>query len=917
MKYTLITILLFISSLLLAQESDVIKGKIIDKSTGEPMIGATVIIKGTTIGTATDLDGNFEFALPEDTKFPITLEVAFLGFQTISLDVASKNTPLNIELEEGALNLGDEVVVTASRVSERITQSVSSIQKINATQILNSTSGNFYQSIGNLKEIDVTTSSAGFQVINTRGFNTTAPVRIVQFIDGMDNQAPGLNFSVGNLVGASEIDLESIEIISGASSALYGPNAFQGVIAMKSKNPFDFKGLQVKVKGGTRGLFDGQIRYANSFGKREGAKDKFGYKFNVSYFRQKDWEANDPIANNYGDISTKVNVSSIVRKLQYSEDTAISNKFIKLNTYLDFFPVGFPGTIEITAPGYLETDVSENTSQSLKASAGLYWNMTKDFQLGYDYKFGRGSAVYQGSNRYAIKNIMMQQHKVELAGKGLMLKYYNTIEDAGDSYDMVFTAINIAKDGIGDFVSNYISDYFGKLSETNNNFKDEPTQANVDAAKQFALEQAYSKSFYKPDSPEFKEAFGRITTDPDLKTGSLFYDKSSLHHVEGAYNYDLKHASLLFGASYRMFIPNSRGTIFRDTLREDGTYEKLNTWETGAYGQATINLFKNHLKLIGSMRVDKNMNFDLQLSPRISAVFNYNKHTLRVSGQSAFRSPTLQNQYILLDIGPLLLQGNLDGNTNVYDLESVKEFQKKAEEEFIIDTTLLKTVTIDPLKQEQVKSIEVGYRAQLFNNLYLDANGYFNIYSNFIGDIRLIQPNMPAQAGLQSGVNAVLNNEYRAIQTPTNAKEEVRSFGAAIGLTYYIWKNLNVTVNYTFSDLNTENLTDPIIPGFNTPKHKFNIGVSGTKLWKGLGFGVNFKWSDNYLWESPFGTGDIPAYHTMDIQLNYELDKYFTFQIGGSNIYNHKYRTAYGSPLLGSIGYASVLFDLERNGKKK
>jgi iron complex outermembrane receptor protein len=87
MKYTLITILLFISSLLLAQESDVIKGKIIDKSTGEPMIGATVIIKGTTIGTATDLDGNFEFALPEDTKFPITLEVAFLGFQTISLEM--------------------------------------------------------------------------------------------------------------------------------------------------------------------------------------------------------------------------------------------------------------------------------------------------------------------------------------------------------------------------------------------------------------------------------------------------------------------------------------------------------------------------------------------------------------------------------------------------------------------------------------------------------------------------------------------------------------------------------------------------------------------------------------------------------------------------------------------------------------
>jgi outer membrane receptor protein involved in Fe transport len=899
----------------IAQNEIVIKGNIKDKTYKEALIGAAVMLKGTNTGAVTDIEGNFELNLPSETKFPLELEISYLGYQTIVVSVQNATSKVIVEMEEGAVYITDEVVITGSRVSERITESNSSIQKLNALQIQNSASGNFYQSMGNLKEIDVTTSSAGFQIINTRGFNTTAPVRMVQFIDGMDNQAPGLNFPVGNLVGASEIDLESVEIISGASSALYGANAFQGVVAMKSKSPFDHPGLQVKLKGGTRAMFEGQIRYANSFGKREGAKDKFGYKFTCSYYRINDWVADDSVANLYGDVSTSVNVSSIVRKLQYSEDTAIAKKFRALNTYLDFYPVAFPGILGITTPGYMEEDVSDNKVQSLKASMGLYWNIQKDLQLSYDYKFGRGSAIYQGSNRYAIKNILFQQNKVQLEGKGMLLKYYNTLENAGDSYDMVFTSINISKDGIADYVSNFISEYFGKLSEYNNDFKDEPNQENVNFSKKYAIEQAYAQSFYSPDSEEFKTSFNRIVADPDLKTGSKFLDKSALHHVEGQYNYDLKYANLIFGASYRMFHPNSSGTIFRDTLREDGTYENLNTWEAGGYAQASVNLFKNHLKLVGSMRLDKNKNFDLQLSPRVSAVFTYNKHTLRVSGQSAFRSPTLQNQYILLDIGPLLLQGNLDGNYNVYDLQSVTDFKERYENEYIIDTSLLKAVTIDPLKQEQVKSIEAGYRTQIFKNLYIDANGYFNIYSNFIGDIRLAEPLEPGQAGEQTGVDAILTKNYRVIQTPTNAKQDVKSYGASIALTYYLPKNLITNFNYTYANINTKSLTDPIIPGFNTPNHKFNIGFSGNKVWKGLGFAANFKWSDNYQWQSPFGNGNVPAYHTLDLQISYELDKFFTFQVGGSNIYNHKYRTAYGSPIMGALGYASVLFDLERKGK--
>jgi iron complex outermembrane receptor protein len=87
-------------------------------------------------------------------------------------------------------------------------------------------SANFYDGLGSLKDVDLTTASLGFTVINTRGFNSTSPVRSLQIIDGVDNQSPGLNFSLGNFLGCSELDVKKVDLIVGASSAFYGPNAF-------------------------------------------------------------------------------------------------------------------------------------------------------------------------------------------------------------------------------------------------------------------------------------------------------------------------------------------------------------------------------------------------------------------------------------------------------------------------------------------------------------------------------------------------------------------------------------------------------------------------------------------------------------------------------------------------------------------
>jgi iron complex outermembrane receptor protein len=926
LKLFAVFLCLFLSVNTNAQEVS-IKGKITDKETKETLIGANVQIKGTNFGAVTDINGQFE--IKADIKFPIVLEVTYLGFATQEINVTDASQKIEAALTAQDIRVSNDVVISASRLSERIQNSPSSIQKLNAKQIQSVASGNFYQSLGNMKEVDITTTSMGFQVFNTRGFNTTAPVRIVQFIDGMDNQAPGLNFPVGNLVGANDLDLESVEVISGASSALYGANAFQGIVSMQTKNPFDYKNLQIKIKGGNRQMADAQIRYANAFGKKKYGRDVFGFKVSGGYFRAKDWVAEDTIANTYGDIGTDVNVSTVVRKLQFSDDTAIARQFRALNAYLDFFPNAFPGIINVQAPGYQEKDLTDQHTESIKANVALYARPIKDMQIEYQYKFGRGSAVYQGANRYNIKNILFQQHKVQFDYKGLTAKYYTTQENAGKSYDMVFSAINLSKIGISRYVSNFVKSYFSQLSDFTNGFKDDPRDADVATSRDFALAEAFNNAYLQPGTASFDSAYNIIVDDANLVTGSKFQDKSSLHHAEASYNHSFKHdINLIVGSSFRMYIPRSYGSIFFDTLvnradtLDDGSpnldakFINLNTWEVGGYTQITVDLFKKHLKLIGSARVDKAENFKLQFSPRISAIGMFKEHTFRFSYQQAFRTPTLQNQYISLDLGAIQLLGNLNGAAG-YDFQSVKDFRSNYDVTLEVDPSLLKEVRLNPIKPEQVNSWEIGYRGVFARKLYVDINAYFNRYFNFIGDLRFYMPdNKDIVVGTESAEDAMLTGAYNLIQMPTNAQQKVDAYGASVGLNYYIWKSLVGMFNYTYSGINTKNLVDPIIPGFNTPNHKFNLGISAQRIWKGLGFGVNFKWVSKYNWESTFGDGVVPSYHMLDMQVSYEFPRWFTLQVGGSNIYNNRHIEAYGSPKIGALVYGSMVFDLERKGNE-
>jgi iron complex outermembrane recepter protein len=897
-KHWMLAILIFACTL--NSISQTVSGRIIDALNKEPLIGANVYEKDNTLnGTTTDIDGKFSLMVPK--KETTVVVISYLGYAIQEIIASAISPNMTISLELDALMTGDEIVITASRREEKLREAPIDIQKLSAKQIQNTAGGDFYQGLGYLKGVDINASSMGFQVVNMRGFNTTAPVRIVQFIDGMDNQAPGLNFPVGNLVGLNDLDIQSVEVITGAASALYGANAFQGVVNMQSKNPYDYPGLQVKVKGGTREMADAQFRYANSFGKDK----KLGFKITGGYFRALDWAANDPEANNYGDISAEVDLSRIVRSLQFDEDPERAADFVKLNAYLDFYPVAYPGTIEVTAPGYMESSMlnKKNITQSSKLGTYLSYKFKEDTQLELVYKFGMGTAIYQGANRYSINNIRFHQAKADFKWKGLNLKAYSTIENAGDSYDLVFTAINLSKTGIENYVKDYIANYIDALSDQTNEFGNSPSQQNVLNAHQIAKQLTdQNGNFLQPGTTQFDSAYQAIVTNPDLNEGSRFLDRSALYHVEGVYDFkNIKKVELLVGGAYRHYAPNSEGTIFTD---KDN---RISVWEMGYFTQLGKSLFSDKLKLTGSLRVDKHENFKAQFSPRFSMVSSFNDNVIRFSAQTAFRSPTLQNQYIGLDLGAIYLTGNLNGVNNAFDIESVKDFNNQ----ITVRPELLRPVTYKKLQPEQVISVEAGYRGIWVDNFYLDIGAYINWYNNFIADVRYYEP-LNGQAGEESGLDDVLLKNYRLVQTPINVDQRVMSFGFDLGANYYIYKSLMLGLNYSRAKLVTADLDESIIPGFNTPLNKINVSLSATRIAKGFGFGLNMKWVDEYFWQSPFGDGTVPSYVTMDAQVNYEFDKFITLQFGGSNIFNQRYIQAFGAPLIGGIMYGTVIFDLNR-----
>lgn len=952
MRAYLIILFLFFCGITFAQNR--VTGSVTD-SNNQPISGANIQVVDDNAGTVTDGEG--KFVLNTSKTLPFTIEVTNVGFESKKINITSNNQNVGVQLVSGETKLDEVVVVSASRTPERILESPVTIERIGIKEVKSTASPSYYDGLENLKEVQMNTSSLTFKSINTRGFATVANSRFMQLVDGMDNSSPLLNFVLGNMIGVSDIDVQSVELLPGASSALYGANAFNGIMFMNSKSPFTYQGISTYLKygatsqeaAGTNSFYDFGIRMAHAFNKYIAAK------VNMTFMEGTDWYATNYNEYQNGGVTGNNRTNPGYNGLNvYGDEVAINLATVAPASFVAAIPS--LNTV-VSRTGYNEVDLTDNKASNTKIDFSLHLRPLGDerVEVIWQSKFGFGNAVYQGANRYYLNDFYMSQHKLEVKGKNFFVRGYVTSEDGGRSYDMLFTGINVNRKWKQDatWFSDYITKYVGAYSGAVPGI----TLGDVVASHAFARSQADIGRLV-PGTTAFQNAFNEVIADPDVLKGSKLVDNSRIYHSDANYNFKdlIKFGEIQVGGSYREYELNSHGRIYTD---DNGP---INYDEFGLYTQLQKKFMDDRFKFTGSIRYDKSKNFDGSYSPRVSLVYSTGEkkqHNLRASYQTGFRNPTTQDQYIGFNVGNAVLIGSAPDNLlrysetrpvangtpaigqvyaggssvimngenayfNSYTSESVMAFAAFAAANpgnTPGAAAMLKKTNVGYVKPEEVQAFELGYRSQI-NGVNIDVNGYYNVYNNFIGNLTVVAPlygdaseSFDFAAGAPTYVtnpavqslHALANGNYRAYQLYTNTDLEIHSLGFGIELSRKMFGNYDFGINYNYAQFDFDQAKDPgFEAGFNTPKHKAKASVGNDKLFRNFGFNASLRWNDEYLWESTMADGMINAATVVDAQINYGLPKWKSvIKLAATNIGGKEYTQVLGAGAIGQQYFVS------------
>lgn len=932
--------------------SYVLSGKVTNER-GEPLMGTIVAIKGTPIGTITDSLGTF--SISTNVKFPIRLVFRNLGFQPQELEIRNDQTRIHIQLNTQFL-LVNEVVITASQQSEQLLRSPVTIEKLNIRALKETPAPSFYDAIGNLKGVQMTTAGLTFKIPNTRGFNVPNNFRFMQLVDGVDNQAATLGVPLGNAIGPTELDILSVELTPGASAAPYGMNALNGLSNLRTKNPFQYQGLSVFQQLGLN-HFDGSgsppamfmeaaIRYAKAL------KEKWAFKVNASYLK-----GLDNYADNHNDFNPQSLANPDFPQLNGTHNIAYDgwNKYGDERNNQVVITDKNGKTYHVRRTGYWEKDLVDYQVKNAKFDAAIHYRLQTGLELSYTYRIGTMDGFFQRGNRINLKDVVVQNHKIELSHSDFTVRSYVSIENTGHSANLKPLADNLELSFKSN--NNWAADYTQALNNALNKGMD------LAMAHQSARSFADSGRFV-PGTPAFYQQVKKIRDRNDWDIypiskdtanksgGAALWQYSRFYHVEGRWNLKryLKPVDVLVGADYRLFEIIPDGNNFVDFTkapdqRNQAGGQHLFYGKAGGFLEATKTFFSDALKLTGSLRYDKNQEFAGKLNPRFAVVYTLNNvHNFRFSWQNGFRFPSLFEAFSFVNNGQVRRVGGLQRIesglgyfNNSFTTQSVEAFNTAVnstvnatavsrQQAALQNANLLTVAHLSPIAPEGIHAFEVGYKSVLLNNkLFIDIDAYYNTYHQFIGQVEVVVPktgnvNILDTTVIYNMLSRAMQNRYRVW---TNSKSTLSNYGFAAGVSYHFLKTYALSGNLSYNALKNKITDDPLVPGFNTPNWFTNISFGNRAILPNLGFNLVWHWQDSFFWENLFGDGNVPAYNTLDAQVTLRVPKWKShFKIGGSNVLNTPYYQYVGGPTIRGLYYLSwTLEDLLRkndpNNKQK
>jgi iron complex outermembrane recepter protein len=842
-----------------AQENGLIEisGRVTDQVKKEPLSDVSVQVKGTVAGTITNNSGDFK--LRTKSRLPFTLIFSSVGFEQQEFEVKSLGSNLQIELVTQTL-LGHEIVVTASRLPESILKSPVAIEKLDIRAIKETAAPSFYDALENVKGIQMTTSSLTFKVPNTRGFNIPNNFRFMQLVDGVDMQAATLGVPLGNAIGPTELDIQSVEITPGAASALYGMNAINGMANLLTRNPFTNQGLSIYHKTGINHvdnvdhapalLTESAIRFARAF------NNKFAFKINVSYMQGVDWRSNtrkDQNTNNLKSANPGFPALNGANNVAFDGWNKYGDDALAGSNVVSIGGLNIDGkadqTLRVARTGYWETDLVDPKVDNLKLDAALHYRITEKAELSYSYRVGKMDGVFQRGNKIQLDNVVVQNHHVELKGSNFVIRGYVSTENTGDSYNVKPLADNM------DLYSGGATDTRTPTS-WGTKFKNALTayatanggalnSTNLAAATKYAREQA-DASRVNPGTAEFNQLKNTIIklNNWDIRSGSIpdapvtggaaLVQKSRLYHTEAQWDLSkfTKVFDLLIGGDARIYEVIPDGNNFVDFSRPiadrnkpvvvDGKVpdsldfgKNIYYKKFGAFAQVTKTFFDDKLKLFGSLRYDYNPEFDAKFTPRIAAVYTLKeRHNFRITFQQGYRFPALFEALSYVNNGRVKRVGSLSyineglgylensyTQASVINFNAVVAAQGNSDAAALANRNLLVVANLPKAQPERINSFEVGYKSVLLDNkLVIDIDAYSNTYDGFLGQVQVFVPKAET-VGSDAAVISMLDRNRDATtasggNSASKGQDRYRVYTNAKNTYHNFGSALGVTYNF-------------------------------------------------------------------------------------------------------------------------
>jgi len=909
-----------------------VSGTVKDKQSKEPLVGVTVVVKGQTGGTATNANGAFTFTTA--AKIPFTLSASYVGYGTVEQQITSSSMGIVIEME-AAVILGGDVVVSASRTPERILESPVSIERMSAASIREIAAPSFYDALNNMKGVESSMQSLTFKSINTRGFNSNGNTRFNQYIDGMDNQAPGLNFSVGNIVGITELDVDNVELLPGASSALYGAGGINGTLLMTSKDPFKYQGASFQYKTGINHVNDDNssvqpfnqldVRLAKSW------NNKFGVKAAFSFLQAKDWmgtnysnfdrvsrtaksgdrnsDTNYDGINVYGDeVSQNMrNVALSVQNATISGINAGSGGAIpNIKSLMDGafgaaipnatqqagFLAGLPAALRPAVQNYLPFYVG------LKANLIPDQNVSRTGYnesnlVDYDTKSLKASGAVYYNITNSIQAVAQANWgtgtSVYTGSDRYSLRNFNIgqykLEIKGQDFSLkAYTTQERSGDS---YISSILGSYINEVSKPSTtwfpqyigNYVGARAAGQGDAAAHATARGVANQGRFEPGTPQFANAMNTIMNTTISSTAINSANPSQS----------------VYGAKF-----DDKSNLYH----YEGMYNFTNAFNNMVEFQVGASYRLYDLNSAGTIFNDLNNSIDINEYGAFAQIgkklFN-DKVKFTFAGRYD-KSMNFEGRFTPRITGVFTVAKN-----NNIRASYQTGYRNPTTQNQYIDLSVgggsqrliggLPEIMFGKYNLNNNKAFtDVSYRAflasaatgtpnpALLQQYTFDARGVRpeSVQSYELGYKGLILPNLLIDAygyynTYKDFITAVdVYQNVGTLASPTFVKFGVPVNAEGEVNSYGAALGLDYLVgNYNFSgNVSYNQIGDlPVnyINDFNTPKVRFNLGFGNKEIIKNFGFNISYRWQDKFYWNSSFASGNVPAYSTLDAQVSYKI----------------------------------------------